>query len=94
MSDIKTTNIWSGHQRDASRIPRLLKKLLTYWEKSDHTDLRLCQIIVNLTNTKRNSDIYYIEDDVIEKYLDEALTNYVEEGYEIWMNKIKKLTSF
>ena len=78
MSEIKSRGIWSGHERDSSRIPRILKKILTYWEKSGHTDLRLCQIIINLTNTKRNSDIYYIEDDVIEKYLDEALANYVE----------------
>src|SRR3990167_9337425 len=57
--------MWSGQIRDPDRIDRILKKLETYWKQKNHTDLRLTQIIVNMTNTKRNSDIFDIKFNVI-----------------------------
>lgn len=75
--------MWSGQIRDPDRIDRILKKLETYWKQKNHTDLRLTQIIVNMTNTKRNSDIFYIEDDIVEKMLDEAILNNVCDNEDI-----------
>jgi uncharacterized protein YihD (DUF1040 family) len=58
--------------RDPARIHKILSLLEEYWEANP--DLRLCQIISNLTsNTNFSSDPYYLEDDVFQKLLEEVL---------------------
>lgn len=54
--------------RDPERIPRVLGKLALLWESEP--DLRLGQIIVNLTG---RADPFNVEDDRVEAALDEAL---------------------
>lgn len=63
--------------RDPARIDRVLEKLSAYWRT--RYDLRLGQIVANLTQTTQASgradedlgtDIFYVEDDVIEAALD------------------------
>lgn len=56
--------------RDPQRINRILKKIENIWYISP--DLRLTQLIMNALRI--NSDPYYIEDDDLEK----ALDNYVK----------------
>lgn len=54
--------------RDPARISRVLGKLALLWESEP--DLRLGQIIVNLTG---RADPFNVEDDRVEAALDEAL---------------------
>tara|TARA_Y100000034_G_scaffold116828_1_gene155629 strand:+ start:1097 stop:1267 length:171 start_codon:yes stop_codon:yes gene_type:complete len=42
-----------------------------------HPDLRLCQLIVNLTN---QNDPFYVEDDIVERLLTEAMAKDAEDG--------------
>ena len=44
--------------RDPKRIPTVLQELARTWTK--YPDMRLCQLIVNVTNEK---DPFYVEDD-------------------------------
>ena len=49
--------------RDPNRIHKILSLLEEYWEANP--DLRLCQIIHNLTvGTDFSADPYYLEDDL------------------------------
>lgn len=55
--------------RDPNRIDPLLTKLREIWKK--HPDLRLGQLIVNLTNpSKPCPDVFNIEDDELFERLD------------------------
>ena len=54
--------------RDPERIRRALEKLALLWESEP--DLRLGQIIVNLTG---KADSFNVEDDGVEAALDKAL---------------------
>lgn len=47
--------------RNPRRIPRIMAKLLAYWEANP--DLRLGQIV---SNAAPGQDVFYIEDDVLE----------------------------
>jgi hypothetical protein len=55
--------------RDPKRIKRILKAIEIIWINSP--DLRLTQIIMNAL--KSNNDPYYIEDDDLEKALNEYM---------------------
>jgi hypothetical protein len=55
--------------RPTNRIERILEKLKRAWEK--HPDIRLGQLISNLPKDDR--DIFFIEDEELEKMLDEDL---------------------
>jgi uncharacterized protein YihD (DUF1040 family) len=56
--------------RDPNRIDRIIDKLRRYWR--EHPDLRLGQIVVNMNKTL--SDPFHVEDDVLERAIDRALT--------------------
>lgn len=56
--------------RDPNRIDRMSGKLRRYWHA--HPDLRLGQIVVNMNKTL--SDPFFVEDEVLEKEIDRALT--------------------
>jgi uncharacterized protein YihD (DUF1040 family) len=59
--------------RDPARIEVLLELLRQYWKQNP--DLRIGQIITNLSSSKRMSiDPYYIEDDMIINSLKEELS--------------------
>ena len=49
--------------RDPKRIPKMLKLIEGIWEANP--DLRLCQLIANVIP----DDIYYVEDDQLERAL-------------------------
>ena len=51
--------------RDQKRITRILKLIGNVWE--NNPDLRLCQLISNLF--PRGDDIFYVEDEELERYL-------------------------
>ena len=55
--------------RDPARIDRMIEKLRTYWKQ--YPDLRLGQIVGNCQ--RAHADVYYVEDDEVERGLDEAL---------------------
>lgn len=56
--------------RDPKRIPRIIEKLQQVWEASP--DMRLGQLVDNLKCKagKAQSDIFYVEDDLIEQALE------------------------
>lgn len=59
--------------RDASRIDRILGKLRAYWHA--HPDLRLGQIVVNLSEIiAASKDPFYVEDDQLERVLPDVCT--------------------
>jgi hypothetical protein len=51
--------------RDPQRIPRLIERLQTHWER--YPDLRLGQLLMNLAHP---NDLFTIEDEVLEARLD------------------------
>lgn len=53
--------------RDPTRIDRVLEVVKKYWERNP--DLRLCQLLGNCFGF---NDLYYVEDDVLVKELDNA----------------------
>ena len=53
--------------RDSKRIKRIISKVEELWKVNP--DWRLTQLIMNVLNT--NIDPYYIEDDELEKALDD-----------------------
>jgi hypothetical protein len=59
--------------RNPNRIPRILEKLARNWSK--YPDLRLGQLLDSLrfVACDRDIDMFYIEDDLIEKELDRRL---------------------
>lgn len=56
--------------RDINRIKPLLSELESLWIK--HPDMRLCQLIINLT---RCNDPFYIEDDQLLEMIHDVKTN-------------------
>lgn len=58
--------------RDPQRINRILKKIENIWYIAP--DLRLTQLIMNALRI--NADPYYIEDDDLEKALDDYVKIY------------------
>lgn len=57
--------------RDPNRIPRIIEKLQRFWEQNP--DLRLGQLIDNAKYScpqASKSDIFCVEDDMIEEGLD------------------------
>lgn len=66
--------------RNPDRIPRLLSLLSRYWQA--HPDLRLGQIVGNLTPRRHDGDpgwTYYVEDDVLEAALAAEVAKLEEE---------------
>jgi hypothetical protein len=58
--------------RDPKRIHQILSLLEEYWEANP--DLRLCQIISNLTrNTNFSTDSYYLDDDLFKTLLQDEI---------------------
>lgn len=66
--------------RDPKRIRRILDKIDEYWEKNP--DLRLGQILVNFAPLNFKSDIFYWEDEDLEKTLDTILDNSYTNRYD------------
>ena len=60
--------------RDPARIDRMISKLRELWVMQP--DTRLCQLVMN-TGPKRGS-IYYVEDDDMEKAIDEAFVMHLQ----------------
>lgn len=56
--------------RDPARIDRIINKLRAAWKANP--DLRLGQLIHNTVPTQYKADFFYLEDDQIEKCIDEA----------------------
>jgi hypothetical protein len=61
--------------RDPKRIDRILNKIRDEWHK--YPDQRLWQILMNANGHLYNPDMtmkdpYYVEDEELEKYLDES----------------------
>ena len=54
--------------RDPQRIERVLADLRIHWHL--HSELRLGQLVSNLA---RDSDVFYVEDDVLERRLRAAV---------------------
>lgn len=55
--------------RDPERIETVLEELEDYW--SEHPDLRLGQILSNISQEKGYKDAFYIEDDELVEELRE-----------------------
>jgi uncharacterized protein YihD (DUF1040 family) len=53
--------------RDPARIDKILKVVKTYWKRNP--DLRLCQLLGNCFGF---NDLYYVEDEVLVKEIEEA----------------------
>ena len=66
--------------RDPKRIRRILDKIGEYWE--EYPDLRLGQILVNFAPLQFKSDIFYWEDEDLEKTLDIRLDNSYKNRYD------------
>ena len=54
--------------RDPERIDRLLKKIGEVWKK--YPDMRLTQLLYFLSAAKPKTDLFNLEDSVIEEALD------------------------
>ena len=59
--------------RDPQRITTMLDKFQLAWEKNP--ELRFGQIIEMIKRKSGKDDIFYIEDELIDKYLDEITKN-------------------
>jgi len=59
--------------RDITRITRMITKLEAVW--SIFPDWRLGQVISNLVNLER-ADVFYLEDDALEKGLDLFISSF------------------
>lgn len=57
--------------RDPQRINRILEKVEAVWV--NYPDIRLGQLLVNLAPPRLNNDIFYWEDDDLEKSLDDRI---------------------
>lgn len=58
--------------RDPERQARIVAKLQQVWE-SKHPDIRLCQLLDNIVrahSTTWKSDLFYVEDEALERWLD------------------------
>jgi uncharacterized protein YihD (DUF1040 family) len=59
--------------RDPARIDAILSLIEKYWKANP--DLRLCQIISNLSrNTSFSVDRFYMEDDLLKVLLEEEIS--------------------
>ena len=56
--------------RDPERIDRIIEKFTYIWKNPEITDQRFCQLYVNLFGREDN---FYVEDDEVEKRLDEVI---------------------
>jgi uncharacterized protein YihD (DUF1040 family) len=56
--------------RNPERISRIIAKLEQAWQK--HPDIRLGQLMSNLIDS-RQADMFYVEDDVIEKWIEQEI---------------------
>lgn len=59
--------------REKDRIIRMLAKIHEIWDETP--DMRLGQLLVNLDVAPPNTDIFYIEDDVMEKTIDTGIAS-------------------
>lgn len=59
--------------RDPKRIKSILTKLEEYWE--NNPDLRLGQIIFNFTRMAGYTDVFYVEDNIIDEVITNCLNN-------------------
>ncbi len=57
--------------RDPKRIERIVPLLAQWWRT--HPDLRLTQLVINLTGASAAYDTYFMEDDELERRLRQAL---------------------
>jgi hypothetical protein len=62
----------AARRRDPERIPRILEKLGKLWLR--YPDMRLGQLLNNAKGTD-GADLFYLEDDVLEKRIDEGFGN-------------------
>lgn len=76
-------NVWVGIMRDPNRIPRILMLIETIWLQCP--DLRLCQLIGNCF---ANSDLYYIDDDELERKIRETYYDY---GFAVCVSEFVEL---
>lgn len=55
--------------RDVDRINTVLEYLKVFWHK--YPDMRLCQLLHLIASRSgwKNNDLYYLEDDVVLKYI-------------------------
>jgi hypothetical protein len=65
MAERRTVGMGPSKPRDPARLERMLAKLALVW--GAHPDLRLGQLVVNITGT---SDPFSVEDDETERRLD------------------------
>ena len=67
-------DLYSSNNRTNERISVILNELEDYWMK--HPDLRLGQIIVNISNKHGfDNDPFYMEDDVVLRELKDRNEN-------------------
>ena len=57
--------------RDANRIEKIMSKIGMIW--LENPDLRFGQLVSNLFYKMGHSDMFYVEDDELEKFLDNFL---------------------
>ena len=60
--------------RDIKRINRILEKLEAVW--SLYPDQRLMQLLLNILSDDEVTFLFYIEDDELERLIDEVLMRY------------------
>lgn len=65
--------------RDPKRIDRILEKIKDFWKA--YPDWRIGQLIFNLTSSSGAEDVFYVEDEIIEKELDKKIKKLMKEGY-------------
>lgn len=63
--------------RNPERIPDILEKLEALW--INYPDMRLGQLLVNLAPPRLHNDIFYWEDEDLEKALDDRIEKFIEE---------------
>jgi uncharacterized protein YihD (DUF1040 family) len=61
--------------RPTNRIDSILDKLKELWKKEP--DTRLVQLLINIIGYERG-DVFYLEDDELEKLIDEELSKQKE----------------
>jgi hypothetical protein len=64
--------------RDPDRIRRLLNKIRDKWVTQP--DTRLLQLIINQVPNLDPEHLYYLEDDTLERFLDETNTSSIDDG--------------
>lgn len=64
--------------RDPNRIERILNKIEAIW--INEPDIRLGQMLVNFAPPRLQNDIFYLEDDELEKELDKEIEMIISRG--------------